>query len=375
MPKETKVVFGPGSIASLPDSLGPERIGCRALFVLSASSAGRDWRERLLERMDAFALDQWQHPTGNPTPSTVATIIDRALAHDADLIVAVGGGGVIDAAKAAVAQLPDAVENGPEPELVAVPTTPGTGAEVTPFATVWDFDIGHKMSVPASSPPSLAIIDPELCVGLPPSVLAASVLDALTQGVEASWSVRSTPESTWAGLTAVALIAQTGERVFNPMDPGALTAACLAGLWSGQAIAVSQTTACHAISYPLTARYGVAHGHACALSLAEMIAFNAATTPGDCTDRRGVGHVRSAIDRIASAFGEQTVDGVCQRVEDLCRHGGLGDYSDCDADSAVVARDAVTYGRLGNNPRLIDEEGVHKLLRLLELRSRENLPC
>jgi alcohol dehydrogenase class IV len=368
------VVFGPGSVTSLPDSLGPRRIGCRVLFVLSASSAGRDWRERLLGRMHAFALDQWQHPTGNPTPSTVATIVDRALAHDADLIVAVGGGGVIDAAKAAVAQLPHACENGPEPELVAVPTTPGTGAEVTPFATVWDFSTGHKMSVPAS-PPSLAIIDPELCVGLPPSVLAASILDALTQGVEASWSVCSTPESTRAGLTALALIAQTGERVFNPMDRGALTAACLAGLWSGRAIAVSQTTACHAISYPLTARYGIAHGHACVLSLAEMIAFNAETTPEDCTDQRGVGHVRSAIEQITAAFGEQAVDGVCQRVEDLRRHGGLGDYSDCDADSAVVARDAVTYGRLGNNPRLIDEEGVHKLLRLLELRSRENLAC
>jgi alcohol dehydrogenase class IV len=372
---KTKTVFGPGSIVSLPALLGLEHADRRLLLVLNASSAGCAWRERLLEGMQGFVLDQWQHPTGSPTSSTVAAIVDRARAHDANLVVAVGGGGVLDAAKAAIARLASTSASEPVVELVAVPTTPGTGAEITPFATIWDFDGGQKTSVSAPSPPSLAVIDPELCVGLPRPILAASVLDALTQGVEASWSIRATPESMRAGLTAVSLIAQAGERLFDPADAGALTTACLAGWWSGQAIAVSQTTACHAISYPLTARYGISHGHACVLSLAPMLSYNAEIVVDDCADPRGVTYVRGAIERIVAAFGERAVDPVCRRVEDLQRLGGLSDYLDCNADSAVVARDAVTYGRLDNNPRLIDEEALLKLLRLLEQRSEKSVPC
>jgi alcohol dehydrogenase class IV len=357
-----RVLFGPGVISQLPDALGGR--GRRALLVFSTSSAGRPWRERLRERLDGLAVGEWQHPSESPTAASVASVAERTVAARADLIVAVGGGGVLDAAKAAVAQI--AAGGDPAPGLVAVPTTPGSGAEATPFAAIWDLAAGRKSSVVGAAPPALAVIDPTLCLGLPAPTLAASVLDALTQGVESAWSVRSTPASTAAALTAVALIATAGERLFDPADLGALTVACLAGHWAGRAIAVSQTTACHAISYPLTGHHGLAHGHACVLSLPALLAFNAALGDDDCVDPRGAAHVKGTIDRIVDACGEDTVTGVCDRVEALRRAGGLAPYPECGADSERVADDAVAYGRLTNNPRLLDEGGVLNLLRHLE---------
>jgi alcohol dehydrogenase class IV len=358
-----RVLLGPGVISRLPDALGTAGAR-RALLVLSSSSAGRPWRERLLERMDVLTVGQWQHPSESPTEASVAAVADRAEADRADLIVAVGGGGVLDAAKAAVARL--ATAGARPPELVAVPTTPGSGAEATPFAAIWDLVAGRKTSVVGIAPPALAVVDPTLSLGLPAPVLAASVLDTLTQGVESAWSVRATSESLAAALTAVALVAAGGERLFDPTDLGALTVACLAGHWAGRAIAVSQTTACHAISYPLTGHYGLAHGHACVLSLPALLAFNATIGDDDCLDPRGAEHVRGVIDRVVDAFGGDTVSAVCNRVEAMRERACLASYAECGADSELVAHDAVAYGRLSNNPRLLDEGGVLNLLRHLE---------
>lgn len=364
-----RVLFGPGAVAALPNVLAENHRKPRVLVVLSASSANRSWRNHLLDRLEPFAWASWQHPSGSPTASTVDAIIGQINAHAADVVIGVGGGGVVDAAKAAVALV-----GGSSPDLVAIPTTPGSGAEVTPFATVWDFAAGQKHSVPASSP-ALAIVDPELCLGLPRPVLVASVLDTLTQGIEAAWSVRATPESMRAGLTAAALVGRAGDQLFDPTDPEALTIACLAGLWSGRAIAVSQTTVCHAISYSLTARYGVRHGHACVLSLPTALRFNAGTSGHDCLDSRGVGHISRVIDRIVAALREKTLDGACERIDRLRIAGGLGRYDECGADGSLVVQDALSYGRLSNNPRLLDEDRLHILVRLLEQQFEESVPC
>lgn len=355
----TRILFGRGAIEELPRELDADHD--RMLAVFGASSAGRAWRKKL----EKLSSEAWEHPTGSPTAVTVAEISGRIRACRPSLVLAAGGGGVLDAAKAAMAEIDPAGEAEAGPTLVTVPTTPGTGAEVTPFATIWDLVAAHKISIRTPSP-VLAVIDPELCVGLPQPVLAASVLDALSQGVEASWSVRSTSASIRAGLTAVSLIAQGGERLFNPVDAGAMTVASLAGLWAGRAISVSQTTACHALSYPLTARYGVRHGHACILSLATMLDFNAGVTVADCVDRRGEVHVREAVARIVASLGEQDVAGACRRIEHLRLRSGLCGYAECGADSATLVREAVTYGRLSNNPRLLDEKALHILVSQLE---------
>ncbi|HEV3002394.1 MAG TPA: iron-containing alcohol dehydrogenase [Solirubrobacteraceae bacterium] len=361
-----RVVFGPGAVDALPGAVaalaGPS---ARTLVVLTASSAGRPWRARLLDGLAPAATEAWEHPSGSPTPETVEATAAAAREHDADVLVAVGGGGVMDAAKAAAALL--AAGGARRPGVVTVPTTPGSGAEVTPFATVWDFDAGRKESAEGTVAPAAAIVDPDLSEGVPQPVFAASVLDALTQGAEAAWSTRSTPASRAAGLSAVALVAQAADALFaEAPGAGARTVAALAGLQSGHAIAVSQTTACHALSYPLTARHGVRHGHACVLTLGALLAYNAQTAEADCVDGRGPEHVRSACARVAAALGAPTVPAAALTIDAMRRRAGLAAYDACAADDAVVAAEAATYGRLDNNPRRLDAERLRELLRSLE---------
>lgn len=370
----TRVVFGPGVIRTLPAMLAAGHSKARVLVVLGSSSTGHEWRKWLLQSLEPLKARSWQHPPCVPTAATVQALSRQALASEADVLVAVGGGGVMDAAKAAVARIAEMEDGRRRVELVTAPTTPGTGAEVTPFATVWDFERRRKASI-ASRPPALAVVDPDLCAGLPQAALAASVMDSLVQGMEAAWSTRSTTESIGAGLTAVALVAQSGARLLDPRDGGARMLASLAGLWSGRAIAISHTTAAHALSYPLTARYGVRHGHACSVLAAAVLAFNAGTTEADCVDRRGVAHVQWTLSRILQALGAQTVDGARRCIVELRRAGGLCSYAQCDADDRLVARDAVSYGRLSNNPRLIGEAEIETLLENLAQSPEEDARC
>ena len=313
-----------------------------------------------MDNLRIFSTSSLQQPS-TPSAQSVQAIVDQILARNADLVVAVGGGGVMDSAKAAVARM--RTDRASTVRVITVPTTPGSGAEVTPFATLWDVENGRKESINAPGCITAAIVDPDLVSGLPSRVLAASVLDTLTQGAEAVWSTRSTPESIAAGLAAVALVSGARERLLTEEDDGTRTVASLAGHLSGQAIAISQTTACHALSYPLTARYHISHGHACGLALCALLSYNAKTTAADCQDARGVDHVRDVTSRVMRAMSVSTPTDARSLVCRIRGAGKLAPYAASGADDALVAREAMTYGRLENNPRRLDVASLRTLLR------------
>lgn len=359
-----RVLFGAGVLADLAEIvtslMAPKRSSPSVLVVHGRSFARSQGRACLMEGLTGFDTNLCQHPSDGPTADSVDAIVAEASAQDAGLLVAVGGGAVMDAVKAAAMQIGPAT--GTVPMVIAIPTTPGSGAEATPFATLWDFEQGRKDSVTAAGCVTAALVDPDLCAGLPRAVLAASILDTLTQGAEAAWSTRSTSQSIDDGLAAVALVARSFEGLLRDGDDGWLVLASLAGHLSGCAIAVSNTTACHALSYPLTARYKVRHGHACGLSLCALLSYNAGTTEADCQDARGVAHVRAATARVMKAMGEEPPSNGRRLVRQICELGGLPAYSDYGVDDALVAKSALTYGRLHNNPRRIDEGDLLELL-------------
>lgn len=362
--KLPKVLFGCGALdtlAGLLTDLGvPGHSPTAVLVVHGRSLIHGDVHTRLMENLQKFNASFVQQPS-TPSAQSVRGLVDEILAHDADIVVAVGGGGVMDGAKAAVAHL--RTDKAAKVRAITVPTTPGSGAEVTPFATLWDVENGRKQSVNASGCVIAAIVDPDLVSGLPLQVLAASVLDTLTQGAEAVWSTRSTPESIAAGLAAVALVSGAHERLLTEEDDDTRKAASLAGHLSGQAIAISQTTACHALSYPLTARYRLSHGHACGLALCALLSYNSQTMGADCQDPRGVDHVRDVTRRVMYAMGAATPAAARSLVCVIRSAGKLGPYAACGADDTIVAQDALTYGRLENNPRRLDAASLGMLLR------------
>ena len=194
------------------------------------------------------------------------------------MIVAIGGGSTIDAAKGIIAfsniksnfeKL--VIKN--KPLLVAIPTTLGTGSEVTSFAAIYKdgkkFSVEHRLLKP-----DIAILDPILLRNLPKYIRISSGLDAFSQAIESYWSRASTKESRKASSKAIKyFVSNFVESVSFPssdLDIGMQQAVCQIG----NAIDQAKTTAPHALSYYLTSRTGIAHGHAVALTLGKFFEIN-----------------------------------------------------------------------------------------------------
>ncbi|MFJ8473577.1 iron-containing alcohol dehydrogenase [Kitasatospora sp. NPDC094011] len=360
-PAQPYVVFGPGSVRSLAQVLarfGDER---PPLVLAGYGSGGRTWLSDLRGTLPAHVFATL--PSGYPTWAKIDRVSDLMARLDTGPIVAIGGGSVVDTAKVAAVRAAEAAGTARRP-VTAVPTTPGTGAEVTPFATVWDFTGGRKDSYSGTGvTPDAVVVDPELTRTLAVEALGGMVFDTLAQGMEGAWSAGSTPEAAAHGIGAVALASANLERLLtDPDDLAARSAISLAGLYSGRAIAVARTTACHALSYPMTLRHGIAHGHACGLTLGAVLGYNAGTTEADCQHPAGVRGVRDVVARILDALHCDAPGAAVRRLEHLLAAAGLPGYGTHDFDDRRLAAEAMRYDRADNNPRRIDRDRLGSLL-------------
>jgi alcohol dehydrogenase len=194
-----------------------------------------------------------------------------------------GGGSVIDTAKVAACLLAEPSLNlkdllidpvgSPRPRiyLIAIPTTAGTGAEVTPFATVWDRGVEKKYSV-INVAPDVAILDPGLTLSLPRQETIYTALDALSHALESLWNKNRTPESAVYAQESIEEICQALPQVLSaPGNYPARQQLQIAATLAGIAISQTRTAIAHAISYSLTAKYGVPHGLACSFTLAAIM--------------------------------------------------------------------------------------------------------
>jgi alcohol dehydrogenase class IV len=229
-----------------------------------------------------------------------------------DIIVAIGGGTVIDIAKLinvfqclpnrtmelATGQIK--VEN-PGVPLVAVPTTAGTGSEATHFAVVYVEGTKYSVAHPHVLPDT-AIVDSRLTDNLPPYITACTGFDALCHATESFWAVGSTPTSQEYATEAIELLRCTIVGAVNePSNPSRDVMIRAANL-AGKAINISKTTAPHAISYPITSDFGVPHGHAVAVTLGWFFEINTRVTSTTVNDPRGADYVRDTMTRLWRLF-------------------------------------------------------------------------
>ena len=235
----------------------------------------------------------------NPGLTDLQAEIDQLDNLAVDAVIAFGGGSAMDAAKALrlglavqgkhkLAELlahPALHKEAQQVPLYALPTTAGTGSEVTPFATVWHHEIHKKLSLAGDNVfPSVAIVDAELTDSLPTKVTLSTGLDAINQAVESVWNKNANSitlalatRSLKLGLKALPLLVK-GEGGQRERDQVA-EASLLAGL----AISHTRTALCHSISYPLTAHFGVPHGLACAFTMPEVCKLNLTADDGRFT--------------------------------------------------------------------------------------------
>ena len=280
------VAFGDGSLARLGELLGG-RSAVVVAFPEAAALGYVDAARRYVGGRLAGVIDEIEP---NPDVVHLARLHTRFWSEFAscDAIVALGGGSTLDTAKVLAvtpsaggfAALIDAISGtarfvpGRAKALITVPTTAGTGSEVTPWATVWDRAAGRKHSLHVRETwPEAAIVDPTLTRSAPRSVTLQSGLDALSHALEAIWNVNANPVSDTLAVAAARRMLDTLPRLADRLEDGALRAdAALAALEAGLAFSNTRTALAHSISYEMTLRHGLPHGIACSFTLPLVLA-------------------------------------------------------------------------------------------------------
>ena len=275
------VHFGAGCVDGLPRILA----GRKATLVTFPEAAGLGLTARLERLLGASLVAIIDRTQANPDVDGLADLYcDFWKRPDqGDILVAVGGGSVLDTAKALMVGTADgsfealiALLATGKPfaphrikPLIAIPTTAGTGSEVTPWATIWDRERQVKHSLHLNETwPSLALVDPELMLSLPAPVTLQSGLDALSHALESIWNVNANPVSDTFAVAAAQEILQTLPLLMEQLGSRELRGRmALAALKAGMAFSNTRTALAHSISYEMTLRYGLPHGIACSFPL------------------------------------------------------------------------------------------------------------
>lgn len=297
-----------------------------------------------------------------------------ATREDVDVIVAVGGGSCLDTAKGAAlgagfkgefeAFLRSRPEHAPPPlKVIAVPTTSGSGSEATHFAALFHGDQKVSFEHEAMRPVGL-ILDAALHVGMPSRIAAVTGCDALAQSIESYWAATSTEQSRRDARLAQLLVAPQLVRSATTGVQAAREAVMLGAHFAGRAINVTHTTAAHALSYGITARFHVPHGHAVALTLGQVARANAAVTDDDCVDPRGAEFVRARIAEVCGVLGT-TPEEIPRAIDALLNALGLPAHLSAVGVKIGMVPElaaAVDPVRLKNNPRSLDSEDLARVL-------------
>ena len=378
--EQPRTYLGEGALrefAALLDELGVQSIFLVADAVSFAASGAEELMQPGLATRSVSVFEGFRP---NPRLADVERGVARYRSSPPpDLVVAVGGGSAIDMAKLVrwfashEGQAPEVLTSSrptrnqlPVPPLMAIPTTAGTGSEATQFAVVYYENRKHSVSHPTLVP-EIAVVDSTLTSSQPPALTAATGLDALCQAIESIWSVRATAQSLEFASESLSLAVEHLQVAVKHPNSRARQAMARAAHLSGQAINISLTTACHALSYTLTSCFGVPHGIAVALTLPSILEFNYGIGQVDCLDPRGPTAVRERIDRIVSILECPDVGTASERLRRLMadincpiRLGQVGVRTSQDLRTLV---ESVNLERLANNPRQLAR---HDILCLLE---------
>lgn len=363
------VRFGASLILQLGEMTRSE-IGCRVLLVTDTGMLATGLVDQVQVILANAGIDVtvFSDVVADPPEAVVLAATEAAKVADVDAVIGFGGGSSLDVAKLVAVLAMDnqslkdiyGVGNitGGRLPLILIPTTSGTGSEVTPISIL---TTGKSEKMGVVSPvliPDIALLDPELTLGLPAHVTAATGIDAMVHAIEAyaSTSANNNPLSKVLAKQALRLMGAALETaVHTPRDIEARSDMLLGSLLAGQAFANSPVAAVHALAYPIGGHYKVPHGLSNALVLPQVLRFNAVTAPQSYAEIAACAFPDLAglsPQVAATAFAEAMADlskrcGLQQRLRDLgIKRGAL----------PMLAGDAMNQTRLlVNNPRTVTQ--------------------
>ncbi|MFX1363510.1 MAG: phosphonoacetaldehyde reductase [Promethearchaeota archaeon] len=315
-----------------------------------------------------------------PTPSVLG--IEKALnsfkKKKYDSIIALGGGSVLDIGKSVSifstneGKIEDYLLKKEKLRrkgipLILIPTTSGTGSEATHFAVIFIEKTKYSLADPILISPKYTIVDPELTYSLPKRITAYTGMDALCQAIESYWNINSTNESKNYAKKAIKLILKNLFNAVHNPDKKSRYSMAIAAHFSGKAINITKTTACHAISYPITSYFNVPHGHAVALTLPSMFIFNSNANEKDINDLRGVDFVKMTMNELISILGVSNFTDAKNKIKNLIKNIGLetnlGDLGiKTQDDIEIIIKNGFNPERVKNNPRILTETQLREIL-------------
>ncbi len=371
----TEVLFGNGVAQSLGEHV--VAMGSKSPFIVTdpgVREAGivDHVIQSIIDR--GIAPDVFDNISANPRDHECVLGAEAAREYGADLIVAIGGGSPIDAAKAIAGLVPNggAVQDWLPPKtfdraplpIIAVPTTAGTGSEVTRSSVITDSQRHTKLSLrDYQIAPKLALVDPELTLSLPRSVTAATGMDVLTHAVEAYTCNKATPLSDMCALTAIELVQRhLVDAVRDGNNQEARQGMMLASLIAGMAFSNADVGAVHCLAEAIGGLYDTPHGVANAVFLPFVFAYNADTNRrrhvevgealgvdvDDLTEFEGSLETGSAIKALATGIGIPPFKNLPGVTEDSFE---------------TIALSAVQNGSNGSNARPMSKEGYIEILK------------
>ena len=283
-----EVVVGESASLQLPALIEARFSGKRIALVTDAPLRALGLLEPLLSALGAaqFTVDIFDGVVADPPEATVRSAIDRARDIGAEIVIGIGGGSSMDVAKLVAAfagSTQDLAQaygidkvTGPRLPLIQVPTTAGTGSEVTPIAIVTTGETTKLGIVSGKLYADLAVLDPTLTTGLPASITAATGIDAMVHAIEAyTGKLKKNPISDGLAREALRLLAGSlALACSNGKDLSARNNMLIGAMLAGQAFANSPVGAVHALAYPIGGIFHVPHGLSNALMLSPVIRFN-----------------------------------------------------------------------------------------------------
>jgi alcohol dehydrogenase len=372
----TRVFYGRGA-----SSLAGERLAdlgvTRALLVSDRGVAGAGIVDVVAGHVRAAGVDVAIYADTQPNPTTTNVAEASALYRErgCDGIVGLGGGSSMDCAKGAGIEVGSGgrvadfrgIDNVPSdpPPIVCIPTTCGTGSEVTFNAVITDPDAHFKLVyVTRRLAPKVALVDPALVERAPPQVIAATAADALAHAVESYVNTGSDPLLDALNIAAIRMIGRNLRAAVEESDPEAIAQLSLASTMAGIAFNMNANAIVHAASTPVTARHEVPHGVANAIFMPAGLAFLAPACPGQ------LGEIAEALGEDVSGLAadeaaRRAVDAVRRLLADVELPASLREFGiePADVDIATLVEDAMKSRNIVTNPRPVTPADLEELYR------------
>ena len=336
--------------------------------------------EKLIQYLDAAVIKRFFDFEPNPNIKDVLVGINIISSFKPDLVIAVGGGSVIDIAKlvnifavhvAKEKEIYEFVNQSSSVKqaglpLIAIPTTSGTGSEATHFAVVYignkKYSFAHEYVLP-----NFSIIDPSLSYSNSAYIKACSGFDALSQAIESFWAVSSTEESRSYSREAIKIILSSIEMAVLESDKKSMDRMSLAANLAGKAINISKTTAAHAVSYPITKFLDIPHGHAVALTLGSFFVINSHYSESQLNDSRGIQYFDNISKELLNLFNCSESEQVSQRLNQIMANIGLeanlkSIFRKKNIDYELIKKE-INLERLNNNPVKVNSSQIENLFK------------